>query len=115
MDITSSQVENIVRKILGEMDGGAAVKSAPSARLPKTAKVAMLTSPKHIEVKEFEIPALRDDDILVKVEGCGVCGTDVHEWKGDPFGIIPAYGLVFHPYPHQGQGRDLFRRQRPRP
>ena len=89
MDITSSQVENIVRKILGEMDGGAAVKSAPSARLPKTAKVAMLTSPKHIEVKEFEIPALRDDDILVKVEGCGVCGTDVHEWKGDPFGIIP--------------------------
>lgn len=89
MDITSSQVENIVRKILGEMDGGAAVKSAPSARLPKTAKVAMLTSPKHIELKEFEIPALRDDDILVKVEGCGVCGTDVHEWKGDPFGIIP--------------------------
>lgn len=89
MDITSSQVENIVRKILGEMDGGAAVKSAPSARLPKTAKVAMLTSPKHIEVKEFEIPALRDDDILVKVEGCGVCGTDVHEWKGDPFGLIP--------------------------
>lgn len=89
MDITSSQVENIVRKILGEMDGGAAVKNAPSAKLPKTAKVAMLTSPKHIEVKEFEIPALRDDDILVKVEGCGVCGTDVHEWKGDPFGIIP--------------------------
>ena len=89
MDITSSQVENIVRKILGEMDGGAAAKSAPSAKLPKTAKVAMLTSPKHIEVKEFEIPALRDDDILVKVEGCGVCGTDVHEWKGDPFGIIP--------------------------
>ena len=48
MDITSSQVENIVRKILGKMDGGAAVKSAPSAKLPKTAKVAMLTSPKHI-------------------------------------------------------------------
>lgn len=67
MDITSSQVENIVRKILGEMDGGAAAKSAPSAKLPKTAKVAMLTSPKHIEDKEFEIPALRDDDILVKV------------------------------------------------
>ncbi|MFR1436390.1 MAG: alcohol dehydrogenase catalytic domain-containing protein [Acutalibacteraceae bacterium] len=22
-------------------------------------------------------------------EGCGVCGTDVHEWKGDPLGLIP--------------------------
>ncbi len=85
MDITSSQVESIVRKILGEMG---TTKSANGA-VPKTAKVAMLTAPKKIEVKEFPIPELQDDDILVKVEGCGVCGTDVHEWKGDPFGIIP--------------------------
>ncbi len=85
MDITSSQVESIVRKILGEMSGG----SCCSKDLPKTAKVAMLTEKKKIEVKEFSIPALQDDDILVKVEGCGICGTDVHEWKGDPFAIIP--------------------------
>ena len=86
MDITSSQVESLVRKILGEMSCGTAKSNGA---IPKTAKVAMLTSPKKIEVKEFPIPALQDDDILVKVEGCGVCGTDVHEWKGDPFGIIP--------------------------
>ena len=84
MNITSSQVEAIVRRILGET----APKTA-SATVPKTAKVAMLTAQKKIEVKEFPIPALQDDDILVKVEGCGVCGTDVHEWKGDPFGLIP--------------------------
>ena len=82
MNISSSQVEAIVRRILGE------TASAPkaSAGVPKTAKVAMLTGQKKIEVKEFAIPALQDDDILVKVEGCGVCGTDVHEWKADPFG-----------------------------
>ena len=85
MDLNSVQVESIVRKILGEMTGGA--KSACS---DKVAKVAMLTAPKKIEVKEFPIPeVLEDDDILVRVEGCGVCGTDVHEWKGDPFGLIP--------------------------
>ena len=85
MDLNSVQVESIVRKILGEMTGG--VKSSAS---DKVAKVAMLTSPKHIEVKEFPIPeVLEDNDILVRVEGCGVCGTDVHEWKGDPFGLIP--------------------------
>ena len=85
MDITASQVESIVRKILGDMN------SAPAAKggIPKTGKVAMLTSAKTIEVKEFAIPALQDDDILVKVDGCGVRGTDVHEWKVDPFGIIP--------------------------
>ena len=86
MDITSSQVESIVRKILGEMSGAS---NSCSGKIPKTAKVGMLTSPKHIEVKEYPIPELQDNDILVKVEGCGVCGTDVHEWKGDPFGLIP--------------------------
>ena len=86
MDITSAQVESLVRKILGEMGGN---KPSCNGKIPKTAKVAMLTSPKHIEVKEYPIPELQDNDILVKVEGCGVCGTDVHEWKGDPFGIIP--------------------------
>lgn len=30
-----------------------------------------------------------DDDILVKVEGCGICGTDAHEFKRDPFSLIP--------------------------
>ena len=86
MNISSSQVEAIVRRILGEVSTPA---KAASAGIPKTAKVAMLTAQKKIEVKEFPIPALQDDDILVKVEGCGVCGTDVHEWKGDPFGLIP--------------------------
>ena len=84
MDITSSQVESIVRKILGEIN-----TTKTSEPIPKTAKVAMLVDKKKIEVKEYAIPELQDDDILVKVEGCGVCGTDVHEWKADPFGIIP--------------------------
>ena len=100
MDITSSQVESIVRKILGEM--GASAKSSCSGKIPKTAKVAMLTAQKKIEVKEYPIPALTDDDILVKVEGCGVCGTDVHEWKVDPFGIIPVT------LGHEGTGEIVY-------
>lgn len=99
MDITSSQVESIVRKILGEMAGGA---KPASKGIPKTAKVAMLTAQKKIEVKEYPIPALNDDDILVRVEGCGVCGTDVHEWKGDPFGIIPVT------LGHEGTGEIVY-------
>jgi len=85
MDINASQIESIVRQVLSGM-GQTATAASP---LPKTAKVAMLVDKKKIEVKEFPIPTLQDDDILVKVEGCGVCGTDVHEWKGDPFGLIP--------------------------
>ena len=42
-----------------------------------------------IEVREMQVPKINDDEVLVKVEGCGICGTDVHEYKGDPFGFIP--------------------------
>ena len=101
MDITSAQVESIVRKIVSEMACGGA-KSSCAGKIPKTAKVAMLTAQKKIEVKEFPIPALTDDDILVKVEGCGVCGTDVHEWKVDPFGIIPVT------LGHEGTGEIVY-------
>ena len=55
-----------------------------------TTRNAMLMGPKKVEIKEFALPeSIGDDEILVKVEGCGICGTDVHEYKGDPFGITP--------------------------
>jgi threonine dehydrogenase-like Zn-dependent dehydrogenase len=49
----------------------------------------MLTELGKFELKEYPMPPVGDDDILVKVEGCGVCGTDAHEFKRDPFGLIP--------------------------
>ena len=100
MDITSAQVENLVRQILGQMNDGCK-SSCCKGEIPKTGKIAILTEPKKIEVKEFAIPELQDDDILVKVEGCGGCGTDVHEWKGDPCGLAPVT------LGHEGTGEIL--------
>ena len=92
MNISSVNVEQIVRQVLQEMSGkGDAVKSATKAagNIPAKSRAAMLTALENYEIKEFPIPELGDDDILVKVEGCGVCGTDAHEFKRDPFGLIP--------------------------
>ena len=89
----SANIEAIVKQVLKEMTGGQTTQSAPKSStpgaIPKTAHVAMLTSLEHFDVKEFPIPPLGDGDILVKVEGCGVCGTDAHEFKRDPFSLIP--------------------------
>ena len=90
-------IEEIVKQVLAEMKGAApadvapAVKADPAAAgdIPKTAHVAVLTSLEHFDIKEFPMPEVGDDDILVKVEGCGVCGTDAHEFKRDPFSLIP--------------------------
>ena len=92
MDINQDKIQAIVQQVLSEMNQSAAPKaSAPKAAgpIPKTSRAAMLTKLENYEIKEFPIPELGDDDILVKVEGCGVCGTDAHEFKRDPFGLIP--------------------------
>ena len=91
MDMNASQIEAIVRQVLSGMNTGSAPAASSCCSAPANgmAKVAVLTAPKTIEIQEVNIPELGDDDILVKVEGAGVCGTDVHEWKGDPFGMCP--------------------------
>ena len=99
-----SNIEEIVRQVLASMQGrdlnasygqtpaaGASYAGAPGASypLPTKAHVAVLTQLGHFDIREYPVPALGDGDILVKVEGCGVCGTDAHEYKRDPFSLIP--------------------------
>ena len=50
MDFSAHDIESIVRRVLGNLGGAA---SAPAGDIPKTAKVAMLTAAKTIEVKEL--------------------------------------------------------------
>ena len=76
MDMNNVNIEEIVKQVLSGMTGNtpaaapAAAAAAPAAgnAIPKTARVAMLTSLEHYDIKEFPIPELGDDDILVKVE-----------------------------------------------
>lgn len=89
MTMDSASIEKIVQQVISQMGGSVSQPAQAAGAIPKTARVAMLTKPEHFDVKEFPIPELGDDDILVKVEGCGVCGTDAHEFKRDPFGLIP--------------------------
>ena len=88
MEMNSAAIEDIVKQVLAGMkDVPAASKAA--GPIPATSRAAMLTGIEKFEMKEFKIPELGDNDILVKVEGCGICGTDAHEYKRDPFGLIP--------------------------
>ncbi|MBR5528341.1 MAG: zinc-binding dehydrogenase [Clostridia bacterium] len=93
MDYNKDNIEEIVKQVLAGMKA-TSVSPAPAARsasgsIPKTARVAMLTGIEKFELKSYPMPEVGDNDILVKVEGCGVCGTDAHEYKRDPFGLIP--------------------------
>ena len=94
MEMNSANVEAVVKQVLESMLEKKVPEAAPAQKaagneIPKTAHVAMLTALEHFEIKEYPMPEVGDGDILVKVEGCGVCGTDAHEFKRDPFSLIP--------------------------
>ncbi|MBQ2662380.1 MAG: zinc-binding dehydrogenase [Clostridia bacterium] len=59
------------------------------AYLVKPKKVNGVEGDAVVELREHEIPTPGEGEILVKVEGCGICGTDVHEYRYDPFGMAP--------------------------
>lgn len=45
-------------------------------------KAAQYTSPGRLEVIAAQLRPLREDEVLVDVEACGICGTDVHIVEG---------------------------------
>jgi threonine dehydrogenase-like Zn-dependent dehydrogenase len=46
-----------------------------------TMKAAVLQGPRDIRLVDVEIPRPKADEILVKVEACGICGTDLHAYR----------------------------------
>ncbi|MEH6648661.1 MAG: zinc-dependent alcohol dehydrogenase [Motiliproteus sp.] len=52
--------------------------------MPSTMKAAFLVEyGQPLEIREVAIPEPKDGEILVKLDVCGVCHSDVHFWKGE--------------------------------
>jgi len=43
-------------------------------------KAAVYYNNHDIRIEEYPVPEISDDELLVKVESCGICGSDVMEW-----------------------------------
>jgi len=50
-----------------------------------------------IEIREFDIPTPGDDEVLIEVKACGICGSDVHMAQADKDGYIYYPGLTGFP------------------
>ncbi|MGB6838610.1 MAG: alcohol dehydrogenase catalytic domain-containing protein [Dehalococcoidia bacterium] len=48
-----------------------------------TMTAALLAGPRTFEVKDIDVPALEAGGVLVRVRQCGVCGSDLHFYRGD--------------------------------
>lgn len=57
-------------------------------------KAAVFEGVKTIATREYEIPEVKDDEILVQVKASGICGTDVHIYHGSPGSTEPTIPVV---------------------
>ncbi len=46
-------------------------------------KAAVFYGKHDIRIEELPVPVPKEDEVLIKVEACGICGTDVHIFNGD--------------------------------
>jgi L-iditol 2-dehydrogenase len=52
-------------------------------------KSLLLSEYNHLEVTDMPLPAVGPEEVLVRVETCGICGSDVHGYDGSSGRRIP--------------------------
>jgi 2-desacetyl-2-hydroxyethyl bacteriochlorophyllide A dehydrogenase len=52
-------------------------------------KTAQITQPHRLEISQIPIPEPTENELLVKVMASGICGTDIHIFRGEYIGDYP--------------------------
>ena len=45
-------------------------------------KALLLTAPSQLSFTDFPDPSPADDEVLLRIRACGICGSDIHGWDG---------------------------------
>lgn len=64
-----------------------------------TIRAAVLVKPETLEMREFARPSIGPDDALLRIEACGICGSDYEQFEGKqplhedytPYPVIPGH------------------------
>jgi threonine dehydrogenase-like Zn-dependent dehydrogenase len=72
--------------------------------LPRASRVIVQEGPRQLVMRELPIPAIEDESAILRLEACGICGSDVEQYTGtipislpvipghEPLGVIAAIG-----------------------
>jgi threonine dehydrogenase-like Zn-dependent dehydrogenase len=72
--------------------------------VPRTSRAIVQTAPRRLELRELPVPDIADDSGLVRIEACGICGSDAEQYAGvlpvrlpvvpghEPLGIVERVG-----------------------
>jgi D-arabinose 1-dehydrogenase-like Zn-dependent alcohol dehydrogenase len=60
-------------------------------------RAAVIAEPRRVTIEEVAIPQPAADQVLVRLEGCGVCASNIPPWEGKPWFTYPmAPGALGH-------------------
>jgi threonine dehydrogenase-like Zn-dependent dehydrogenase len=59
------------------------------ASMPSHMRAAVITAPRTCEISLIETPRPGPDQVLIRVAGCGVCGSNLPLWEGRPWFTYP--------------------------
>ncbi|HZR84876.1 MAG TPA: zinc-binding dehydrogenase [Candidatus Binatia bacterium] len=67
--------------------------------MPRTSRAVVQVAPRRLEMRDLPVPEIDDDSALLRVEACGICGSDAEQYAG----VLPArYPVVLG---HEPLGR----------
>ena len=61
---------------------------------PRTSRAVVQTAPRRLELRELPVPDIDDDSALLRVEACGICGSDAEQYAGvlpAPWPLVPGH------------------------
>ena len=62
--------------------------------IPSKCMAMVQTGPRAIEPQDLPVPEIDDDTALLRIEACGICGSDYEQYEGvlrTPTPVIPGH------------------------
>ena len=63
--------------------------------LPRTSQAVVQTAVRSLELRDIPLPAIDADSALLRVEACGICGSDYEQYEGKlptaPVPVVPGH------------------------
>jgi threonine dehydrogenase-like Zn-dependent dehydrogenase len=56
---------------------------------PRRMRTAVISGPLHMDLCEAPRPTPKPDEVLIRLQGCGVCGSNIPPWEGRPWFRYP--------------------------
>ena len=78
-------------------------------------KAIVYDAPRQFQYRDVPEPKIESDDVLVRIDACGLCGTDLHIHEGEfapNFPLIPGHEFTGEIVALGGEVKDLKERQR---